>query len=109
MAGSPTTRSSCTSSAAACPSPATTPATSSGSGVTAFTHLGTGRYEATFNQNVANCTYVATIADPGNALVYNPGLVFTAGGHNSTNGVYIETKNLGGGLADYPFQLQVAC
>jgi hypothetical protein len=80
-----------------------------GSGVIGFTHIGTGRYEVTFNQNVAACSYVATIADPSNALVFNPGLVFTASGHNSANGVYVETKNLGAGLADYPFQLQVAC
>src|SRR5258708_5992847 len=80
-----------------------------GAGVIGFTHLGTGRYEATFNQNVAGCSYVATVADPSNALVFNPGLVFTASGHNSVNGVYVETKNLGGGLAGYPFQLQVQC
>ncbi|MCR6487953.1 hypothetical protein M8542_34525 [Amycolatopsis sp. OK19-0408] len=80
-----------------------------GGGVTGYAKLGTGRYEVTFNRNVAGCSYVATVADPGNGLVYNPGLVFTAGGHNSANGVYVETKNLGAGLADYPFQLQVQC
>lgn len=80
-----------------------------GNGVTGVTRLGPGRYEATFNQDVHGCSYVATIADPGNGVVFNPGLVFTASGHDSANGVYVETKNLGGGLADYPFHLQVNC
>jgi hypothetical protein len=35
--------------------------------------------------------------------------VFTAGGHLSANGVYVETKNLGGGLTDGAFNLVVAC
>ena len=80
-----------------------------GSGVDGFTHLGTGRWEVTFDQSMAACSYVATIADPANALVYNPGQVFTAGGHSSVNGVYVETKNPGGGLSDYPFHLQTQC
>jgi hypothetical protein len=80
-----------------------------GSGVTGFTHLGTGRWEVTFNRDMRGCSYVATIADPGNALVYYPGMVFTAGGHNSANGVYVETKNPGFGLSDYPFHLHTVC
>ncbi|MFF4403040.1 hypothetical protein [Streptomyces sp. NPDC001404] len=80
-----------------------------GSNVVGMTKFGTGRFEVTFNQNVAYCSYVATVGDPSNNLVYNPGLVFTAGGHNSANGVYVETKNLGAGLEDRPFHLQVAC
>ncbi|MGW1075061.1 hypothetical protein [Streptomyces sp. NPDC002537] len=80
-----------------------------GSNVVGMTKFGTGRFEVTFNQSVAYCSYVATVGDPSNNLVYNPGLVFTAGGHNSGNGVYVETKNLGMGLEDRPFHLQVAC
>jgi predicted small lipoprotein YifL len=77
--------------------------------VSSFTKLGIGRWEVTFTSDVSKCAYIATIGDPGNKLVYNPGLVFTAGGHGGPNGVYVETKNLGGGLADYPWQLQVRC
>jgi hypothetical protein len=80
-----------------------------GSGVTAFYHLGVGRWEVVFNRDLRACSYVATIGDPGSGLVYNPGQVFTAGGHYSANGAYVETKNPGGGLADYPFHLHVAC
>lgn len=74
-----------------------------------FINYGVGRYEVIFNHNVMGCAYTATVADPSNGLVYSPGLVFTAGGHTSKNGVYIETKNPGGGLSYYPFHLTVSC
>jgi hypothetical protein len=35
--------------------------------------------------------------------------VFTAGGHLGADGVYVETKNQGGGLTDGPFNLVVDC
>lgn len=34
---------------------------------------------------------------------------YTAGGHLSADGVYVETKNQGGGLTDGPFDLAVDC
>jgi hypothetical protein len=80
-----------------------------GANVSKVAHLGTGRYEVTFNQDVSRCAYTATIGDPGNALVYYPGLIYTAGGHGSRQGVYVETKNTGGGLGDWPFHLNVSC
>src|ERR1019366_5698862 len=73
------------------------------------TRFSPGRFEVSFNADVSACSYTASIGDPENALVYNPGLVFTAGGHLSSKGVYVETKNLGGGLSDYPFHLSVNC
>jgi hypothetical protein len=79
------------------------------SGLTALTRQGPGRYEARFVQDVRGCAYTATVADPGNGLVYAPGLAFTASGHLSADGVYVETKNLAGGLTDLPFQLTVSC
>jgi len=78
----------------------------SGSGVSSVTKLGIGQYEVIFTSNVSACAYVATTAN-----AYSQALtVFTAGGHvNPTNGVYVETKNQGGGLTDGPFNLVVAC
>ena len=78
----------------------------SGSGTSSVTRLGTGRYEVIFTSDVRACAYVATTVN-----AYSQALtVFTAGGHiNSTNGVYVETKNQGGGLTDGPFNLVVAC
>jgi hypothetical protein len=76
-----------------------------GNGVTGVTHLGTGQYEVTFAADVQQCAYVATTIN-----AYSQALqVFTAGGHRSADGVYVETKNQGGGLTDGPFNLVVDC
>lgn len=75
-----------------------------GHGVIGVTHFGTGRYEVTFSANVSGCAYVATINGAPQVLQ-----VFTAGGHSSPDGVYVETKNYGGGLTDGPFNLVVDC
>ncbi len=76
-----------------------------GNGVTGVTHIGTGQYEVTFSSNVSNCAYVATTVN-----AYSQALqIFTAGGHLSPDGVYVETKNQGGGLTDGPFSLVVDC
>jgi hypothetical protein len=76
-----------------------------GSGVSGIQHLGTGRYEVTFAQDVSRCAYVATTKNAYSQAIQ----VFTAGGHNSAQGVYVETKNQGGGLTDGPFNLVVDC
>jgi hypothetical protein len=76
-----------------------------GSRVTGTTRLGPGRYEVTFDRSVSGCAYVATTQN-----AYSQALqIFTASGHSSANGVYVETKNQGGGLTDGPFHLLVAC
>lgn len=76
-----------------------------GSGVSGVTLLGPGRYEVTFTTNVSHCAYVATTTN-----VYSQAIqAYTAGGHLSTNGVYVETKNQGGGLTSGPFNLVVNC
>ena len=76
-----------------------------GNGVTGVTHIGTGQYEVTFATNVTGCAYVATTIN-----AYSQALqIFTAGGHLSADGVYVETKNQGGGLTDGPFNLVVDC
>jgi len=75
------------------------------SDVQSVTYFGTGRYEVTFGSAVSNCAYVATTNN-----AYSQALgVFTAGGHLSNQGVYVETKNQGGGLTDGPFNLVVVC
>ncbi len=76
-----------------------------GSGVTSVTHIGTGRYEVTFSANVRSCAYVAATINVSSQALQ----VFTAGGHLSADGVYVETKNQGGGLTDGPFNLAVDC
>jgi hypothetical protein len=77
----------------------------SGNGVATVDHLSIGQYEVTFTRNVERCAYVASTAN----AYSQPITVFTAGGHASNKGVYVETKNQGGGLTDGPFHLAVAC
>jgi hypothetical protein len=75
------------------------------SDVSGVNYFGTGRYEVTFTSPVANCSYVATTWN-----IYSQALqAYTAGGHLGPQGVYVETKNQGGGLTDGIFTLAVIC
>jgi hypothetical protein len=76
-----------------------------GNGVASVTHINIGQYEVTFTREVGHCAYVATTANANSQAMQ----AYTAGGHLSTQGVYVETKNQGGGLTDGPFHLIVAC
>jgi hypothetical protein len=76
-----------------------------GNGVSSVTHIGTGRYEVTFTSVVSSCAYVSTTQNAFSQALQS----FTAGGHLSSSGVYLEVKNQGGGLTDGPFDLAVAC
>jgi hypothetical protein len=77
-------------------------------GVT-MTTPGTGRYDLRFPAWIGGCSYLATVGDPGSALVFNPAGVYTGSGSNGHT-VYVETKNQGGGLSSgIPFQLAVVC
>ena len=76
-----------------------------GSPGTSVTNIGTGQYEVTFDQDVTGCAYVATTIN-----AYSQALQATvASGHLSADGVYVETKNQGGGLTAGPFNLAVDC
>jgi hypothetical protein len=76
-----------------------------GSGALSVTHIAPGQYEVTFASDVSGCGYVATTIDISSQAL----LVFTAGGHFSAAGVYVETKTQSGALADAPFDLAVVC
>ena len=77
-----------------------------GNGVSSVTHtIGTGQYEVTFTSNVSSCAYVSTTRNAFSQAIQS----YTAGGHLSASGVYVEVKNQGGGLMDGPFDLAVAC
>jgi hypothetical protein len=76
-----------------------------GFGATGATYFGAARYEVTFDRDVSGCAYVATTPSTYSQAI----MVFTAGGHLSGHGVYVETKNQGGGLTPGPFHLVVAC
>jgi len=77
-----------------------------GNGVSSVTHIvGTGQYEVTFTSDVSSCAYVSTTHHAFSQAIQS----FTAGGHLSSSGVYVEVKNQGCGLMDGPFDLAVAC
>lgn len=76
-----------------------------GNGVSSVTHIGIGRYEVTFTSDVSSCGYVSTTQNAFSQAIQS----YTAGGHLSNSGVYVEVKNQGGGLTDGPFDLAVAC
>jgi hypothetical protein len=76
-----------------------------GSPGTSVTNIGTGQYEVTFSRNVASCAYVATTINAGSQALQ----ATVASGHLSADGVYVETKNQGGGLTAGPFNLAVDC
>jgi len=73
----------------------------------AVRHLGAGKFEVTFNTDMRNCSYVATIGDAGSQPVA-AGLVSTANG-GTNNAVAVETRTFAGTLTDFPFHLQTQC
>jgi hypothetical protein len=75
-----------------------------GSEVTGVTGSG-GVYEVTFSSDVSGCAYVATTVNAGAQALQ----AYTAGGHLSPNGVYVEVKNQGGGVTPGAFHLAVVC
>ena len=63
----------------------------------------------TFAKPVSRCAFIATVGDPGAALVFSPSGVYTGSGPDVYT-VYIETKNAGGGLqTGVPFHLALIC
>jgi hypothetical protein len=74
------------------------------SGATA-TEVGTGQYEVTFTRDVSGCAYSASTQN-----AYSQSLqISTDSEHFSSDGVFVETKNQGGGLTSGPFDLEVNC
>ena len=68
-----------------------------------------GRYLVSFPTSVAACAFLATVGHPRNGAVSAPAGVYTGSGPDGRT-VYVETKNVGGGLTDgIPFHLAVVC
>src|SRR5258708_2330319 len=59
-----------------------------GNDVSSVTHIGTGQYEVTFTSVVSSCAYVSTTHNAFSQALQS----FTAGGHLSSSGVYVEVK-----------------
>ena len=76
-----------------------------GSRVTSVARVGIGMYEVTFYKNVTQCAYVATTINASSQAL----LIFTASGHQSTNGVFVEIREQTRIPRDGPFNLVVTC
>ena len=74
---------------------------------TTSTHLGTGQYEVDFYENVDSCAYVATVGPAGGGAA--SGYATVAARSGNAKGVFVETFNTSGTVADMPFHLAVHC
>ncbi len=75
-------------------------------GTTSASRLSTGSFEVVFNQDIANCTYVAT---PGSTTGSPLPIGQIAVGTNSPTSVLVRTRDSAGALSDLPFHLVVVC
>jgi hypothetical protein len=69
--------------------------------------LGTGEYQVIFDSNVRGGAYIASIGLPGSLGASPPGQISVVGRFNNVNGVFIETTDSSGNLADLGFHLAV--
>ena len=67
-----------------------------------------GRYQVTFNRNVAGCAYLATLGGTGNDFPIR-GEIYVASQPGNANAVRVATRNANGNFADRPFHLAVSC
>ncbi len=67
-----------------------------------------GSYEVRFARNIKQCVYTATIGNAGDG---NPsrGYIVVALRSGTTDGVFVETRDVADALADRPFHLWVNC
>jgi hypothetical protein len=77
-------------------------------GTTSAGRLAAGTYEVIFGQAVAACTYVGAVGDAAAGTGTNGSLTVAQRAGNA-NAVRVETRTLGGALADRAFHLVVVC
>jgi hypothetical protein len=71
--------------------------------------LGTGQYEVIFFQYIRHCTYTATLGLTGSSGSPPAGEIGVVGRVTDVRGVWVETRNSFGALADRPFHPLVSC
>jgi hypothetical protein len=80
-----------------------------GSGVVSSDKVALGSYTVGFANDVSACTYVATVGETG-AKSSEPAVFVTVAAANGVaNNVYVQTFDVTGAIANYPFHLDVAC
>jgi hypothetical protein len=80
-----------------------------GKGAVASEQLDTGAYEVLFDRNITTCAFVSTIGTSAFESTEAPGEITVAGRVGTTNGVFVDTHDSAGALADRGFHLQVSC
>jgi hypothetical protein len=82
-----------------------------GVGATSATKLSTGTYQVDFNQNVANCAYIATAGQPGGVGTVNGPINMTVASRSGdVNGVFVQAWDLStNSLSDQPFHVATYC
>jgi len=81
-----------------------------GSDVVASSHLTTtGQYSIVFNQDVQNCSFVATLGATGSNGAVGPGVATVAGRTGNPDGVLVATYNATGGVTDSSFDVAAVC
>jgi hypothetical protein len=78
-------------------------------GISSATKLSTGTYQINMGAPITACAYVATLGLSGNSGTSAPGSVTVVGRVGTTNGIFLQTFNSTGGLADHGFHLVVTC
>jgi hypothetical protein len=68
-----------------------------------------GDYVVTFDDDVSDCAYVATIGITGDTGVADPGFITVARSNSSNRAVYVSTYNLNAFSSRRPFHLVVTC
>jgi hypothetical protein len=71
------------------------------------TSLGVGTYQVLFTHNITRSAYIGTIGLPGSIGTSPPGIITVVGRAGATNGVFVQTFNAGGALANLGFHLAV--
>ena len=73
------------------------------------TRVSTGSYDVEFNSNIRGCAYVVSLGQTGSQGFPPVGYAAVVGRTGSIRGVYVQTYDATGVLADQPFHLIVSC
>jgi hypothetical protein len=76
--------------------------------VSSIKFSGAGQYEVAFNRDVSQCVYVGSVAELG-GLIPSAGQIGVAPRAGKANGVFIQTRDGAGGVANRNFMLKVSC
>lgn len=71
--------------------------------------LATGTYQVDFAQNITGCAFLGTVGLTGSIGASAPGEITVVGRYGDANGVFVQTFNSAGGLANLSFHLGILC